>query len=169
MKNGILTAIVVFLTGSAAFAGPIPNDTTNALRGTLLHFRNEVNLRAWRNFDKDFGVGDEATWYKKKGCWWAYAAQDGKLIRVKFGPQGSWISTVLAYPESGLPASVRKDIKTVFPSCRVLWVNEQRDWKQTIYFMTLVSGMELRHISLTDEGEVAVAQKLTLEIPIPEN
>ncbi|GAO44890.1 hypothetical protein [Flavihumibacter petaseus] len=143
------------------------NDTSGySPSGKLVTLRNEVNLKAIRNFERDYGNAVNEVWYWKRNSWYALASLNGKIIQCRYTPAGRWINTILGYPEEMLDRQVKREAKIMYPGCRILWVNERRDFSQTIFFMTVAYGNQLRHIHFLNDT-IEVDEAMTLEIPIP--
>ncbi|MES1214470.1 MAG: hypothetical protein ABUT20_03050 [Bacteroidota bacterium] len=127
-----------------------PELTTPKINGTLLK-PQEVNIKAVRDFMKSFTKAEDINWYKAEGGFMVYFKQDGFKDMGAYDLNGNWIYNILSYPASNLPRTIRRQVKSTYYDCSVLWINEITMPDKLIYIVHMEDNESFINLRVCDD------------------
>jgi hypothetical protein len=131
------------------------------LTGTYLLSRNEINIRAMRDFLDRFDKVENALWFSiPNGGFEAYFIQDGYGDRVIYDKNGGWLQSLINYGESKLPPDIRREVKSVYFDFDIFLVEEVQTNEGYEYIVYLEDKLKYRLVKVDKEGVMEIIQDL---------
>lgn len=123
--------------------------------------RNEVNIRAVRDFMKRFDQVDHTRWFSTpEGGYESYFMQNGYWDRVYYDKRGNWLCSLICYGETKLTRDIRSFVKSAYFDFDITMVEELRRPEGIEYAINLENSSEIRIVKVNREGELEVLQEL---------
>ena len=118
--------------------------------------RNEVNIRAARDFLERFDKVDNALWYAgPNGGFEAYFVEDGYGDRIIYDKLGSWQMSLITFREEKLPRDIRFLVKSTYYDYDIILTEELRTGQGVEYFVYLENKSNILIVKVYgDEMEV---------------
>jgi hypothetical protein len=123
--------------------------------------RNEINLRALRDFLLRYDQEDHASWFNTPdGGYESYFVRDGYGNRVIYDQKGNWLFSLLNYDEARLPRNIRSLVRSVYFDFDILVVEELQMNEGIEYIISMEYDSEINIIKVNREGDLEVLQEL---------
>ena len=131
------------------------------LSATYMLGRNEINLRAIRDFLSRFEKEDNAFWFSTPdGGFETYFIRDGYGDRVIYDNKGNWLLSLINYSEDKMPRNIRTVVKSVYFDFNIFLVEEVQRIEGTEYIVSLENKSAIRVVKVNREGELDILQEL---------
>jgi hypothetical protein len=131
------------------------------LAGTYLLSRNEINIRAMRDFLDRFDKVDNALWFLgSDGGFEAYFLQDGYGNRVVYDKKGGWLQSLIMYGEDKLPRDIRRDVRSVYFDFDIFLVEEVQTHEGVEYIVYLEDKLKYLLVKVDKEGAMDILEDL---------
>jgi hypothetical protein len=131
------------------------------LSGANLLTRNEVNIRAIRDFLDRFDKVENALWFAgPNDSYEAYFVKDGFGDRVIYDKQGGWQMSLITYHEEKLPRDIRCVVKSTYYDFGISMVEELHTRDGVEYIVYLEDKSNIRIVKVTSDDEMEVLQEL---------
>ncbi len=131
------------------------------LTGTYILNRNEINVRAIRDFLDRYSKVNSAIWFpNSNGGFEAYFVQDGYGERVIYDKKGGWQMSLLIYNEEKLSSDIRCEIKRTYYDWNITLVEEVQTNDGVEYIINLEDKSNIRVLKVTKEGLMEELQEL---------
>ena len=131
------------------------------LKGAYLLKRNEVNLRAVRDFMDRFEMVSSALWFSiPEGGTEAYFVQDGFASRVVYDKKGRWKFSLITYGENKFARDLRAIIKSVYFDYNIRLVQEMNLVTGTEWLVFLEDNSIIRIVKVNREREMEFIQDI---------
>ncbi len=119
------------------------------LTSTRILHKNEINLRALRDFTARYDSSDKACWYSTPaGGFESYFIKDGYGDRVMYDKNGNWSYSLINYEEDKLSTNIRNIVKSEYFDYAILLVEEVQMNGGTEYIFTLEDSSDVRMVRL---------------------
>jgi len=114
-----------------------------------------VYKRALKDFQKNFGNVNNATWYEgKNGGYIAKFVNADVRTIVAYNPRGSWGYTIHYYGENKLPGDVRKIVRSTYYDYAIIGIAEVHFDEETVYMIYLQDESHFKTVRVyNDEME----------------
>lgn len=123
--------------------------------------RNEINLRALRDFLSRYDSTDQACWFSTpNGGFESYFIRDGYGDRVMYDKSGNWSYSLINYGEDKLSKNIRSIVKSEYYEFDIVLVEEVQMNEGTEYIITLQDESDIRVVRLNRNGDLDVLQEL---------
>jgi hypothetical protein len=131
------------------------------IKGAYLLNRNEVSIRAVRDFLDRFEMIKTALWFSiPEGGMEAYFVQDGFGDRVIYDKNGRWKYSLITYGENKFARDLRAIVKSVYFDFNILLVQELNCVTGTEYIVFLEDRSIIRIVKLNREKEMEFIQDI---------
>lgn len=121
---------------------------------------NEVSVRAYRYFHREWpAVADEA-WYKMDGQLMATFLWQGHRIKVFFNPKGAFLYNLEYYAGWDIAPELSTMIRNKYPDCRIKVVTEVSTPDQKAFYITIENSALVRTLSIVN-GKMEVVSELS--------
>jgi hypothetical protein len=131
------------------------------LSATYMLGRNEINLRALRDFMNRYDQEDHVFWFSTPdGGFESYFIRDGYGDRVIYDRKGNWLFSLINYGEDKLPRNIRSTVKSVYFDFKIILVEEIQRTEGIEYIVSLEDQSNIRVVKVNREGELEVLQEL---------
>ena len=125
--------------------------------------RNEINLRALRDFMSRYDSANQACWFSTAdGGFESYFIRDGFGNRVMYDKNGNWSYSLINYGEDKLSKNIRGIVKSEYFDFAIVVVEEVQMNEGTEYIITLEDGSHIQVVRLNRNGELEVLQELNM-------
>ncbi len=121
--------------------------------------RNEVSIKAIRDFVEASGQTENIKWYKSDEGFMAYYNQNGARLMAGYNLKGNWIYSMATYNEDKLPRDVRHLVKSTYYDYAITLVNEIKTGSKTIYIVHMADKTSWVNLRVCD-GEMEVVEQL---------
>ncbi len=117
--------------------------------------------RALTHFKENYAWVQDAAWFTGADqSMYCIFHQGNILNRVFYDLRGYWKYTLLSYPPSDLPRSVRERVLNSFEGYKVFYVNEVRsDGQEPVYMVNIENEDNIKVIEVKGD-EISVSQSL---------
>ena len=111
-----------------------------------------VNERALKDFQRNFGNINDVTWYEAKngGYIAKFANADVKTI-VAYNPKGSWSYTINYYEEKKLPVDIKRMVKSTYYDYSIFGVAEVHFDEETVYMVYIQSENNFKTVRVHND------------------
>jgi hypothetical protein len=131
------------------------------LTGAYILKRNEVNIRAVRDFLYRFDTVDNALWFAGPNDGFeAYFVQDGFGERVMYDKNGGWQMSIITYREEKLSRNIRFLVKSTYFDYDIILVEELNIRDGVEYVVYLEDKLNIRIVKVNNGDELEVLQDL---------
>jgi hypothetical protein len=131
------------------------------LSATYMLGRNEINLRALRDFLSRYDQEDHVFWFSTPdGGFESYFIRDGYGNRVIYDQKGNWLFSLINYGEGKLLRNIRNTVKSVYFDYNIVLVEEVQRTEGIEYIVSLEDPSNIRVVKVNREGELEVLQEL---------
>ncbi|HEY4966221.1 MAG TPA: hypothetical protein VII28_07470 [Puia sp.] len=131
------------------------------LGATHMLNRNEINLRALRDFMFRYGQKDQACWFSTPdGGFESYFIRDGFGDRAVYDQKGNWKFSLIMYGEDKLPRNIRSAVRSVYYDFDIVMAEEVQMNEGIEYIVTLEEQSAIRVVKVDRQGELEVLQEL---------
>lgn len=128
--------------------------------GHLLR-RNEINLRALRDFMNRYESPDSVFWYSTPGGGFeSYFIKDGYGDRVMYDKNGNWSYSLINYGEEKLSENIRETVKSEYFDFNIVLVQEVQMNGGTEYIITLEDTSWIKVVRSDRHGDLEILQEL---------
>ncbi len=118
-------------------------------------YRNDINIKAVRNFIREFKNADHAKWFKLNNGFAVQFTMDGFNTKVYYDKKGNYESMIRSYSEAQMPREVRHQVKRTFYDFSICQVHEIIRDNNTIYIVTIEDKTSQKKIKV-ENGEMEV-------------
>jgi hypothetical protein len=131
------------------------------LSATYMLGRNEINLRALRDFMNRYDQEDHVLWFSTPdGGFESYFIRDGYGDRVIYDQKGNWLFSLINYGEDKLPRNIRSTVKSAYFDFDIVLVEEIQRTEGIEYIVSLEDQTNIMVVKVNREGELEVLQEL---------
>ncbi len=131
------------------------------LGATHILNRNEINLRALRDFLSRYDNADQACWFSTPdGGFESYFIRDGFGNRVMYDQKGNWSFSLITYGENKLPRAIRNLVKSAYFDFDISMAEEVQMNEGIEYIITLEDPSGIRVVKVDRQGELEILQEL---------
>ncbi len=131
------------------------------LNGAYLLDRNEVSIRAVRDFLDRFEMVRNVLWFSiPEGGTEAYFVRDGFGDRVIYDKKGRWKFSLLIYGEAKFDRDLRAIVKSIYFDFNILEVQELNCVTGTEYLVLLEDQLIIKIVRLNREKEIEFIQDI---------
>jgi len=116
---------------------------------------SDVNIKAVRNFTKQFKNVRNAEWYKVEDGFIARFTENEIETKAVYDLKGNWRCTLRTYSEDKLPFDVRNMVKTKYYDYSILVVYEITHNDNLTYILKIEDSKKIKTLRVTD-GEMEV-------------
>jgi hypothetical protein len=120
---------------------------------------NEINIRAYRHFHRQFPTVVEERWFKYEEGYQVSFTLDGQSCQAHFDKRGAFLYSLKYYAGKDLTRDVSESIKRKFPNDRIGVVTEITDGTKTFYLVKIVNPLAVKTLSICD-GKIDVIEEL---------
>jgi len=133
-------------------------------RGTIVRrdpatekrYRNDIHIRAIRDFRNNFRDVDNETWNVVKLGFTAYFKQDHIGNWVYYDRKGNWLYTMRSYEEDKLPRNIRAQVKSTYYDYSIGVVREIRSKSGITYVVHIEDKNGFKQLRIDEEGGMDV-------------
>lgn len=112
---------------------------------------NEVSPRAFRHFERQFGVITNTNWYKNGvGYIVRFSAADSSQYYVYISKRGFVFKTVIQFAVSSVPRDVRVAMAHYARGSNILFAGELIDGIKPLYEVGLIDASRVRIVDMRD-------------------
>jgi hypothetical protein len=130
------------------------------LTGANLLSRNEINIRAVRDFMIRFDEVENVLWFAvPKGGYEAYFVRDGYGDRVIYDKSGGWQQSLITYDEDKCPRDIRAAVKSLFFDFDIILVEEVVTREGAEFIFHLQDKSSIRIVRVSKENEVEILKE----------
>lgn len=123
--------------------------------------RNEINIRAVRDFLNRFDKVDDAQWFSGPNEGFeAYFIKDGFGDRVLYDKYGNWLMSLITGHEEKLPRNIRYLVKSTYYDFDIILVEEIHITEGVEYIVYLEDKFSVRIVKVNNGDEMEVLQEL---------
>jgi hypothetical protein len=122
-------------------------------------YRNEINIKAVRNFLREFKNVAAVKWFKENNGSAVHFTMDGFNTKVYYDKKGNYECLIRSYAEAQLPREVRHLVKSNFYDFSFYNISEIRFKERSIYIVTLEDKTCRKKIKV-ENGEMEVMYEL---------
>jgi hypothetical protein len=131
------------------------------LGSTHMLARNEINLRALRDFLWRYDQEDHACWfYTANGGFESYFIRDGFGNRAIYDQKGNWLYSLITYGEDKLPRNTRSLVRSTYFDFDIVVVEEIQMNEGTEFIITMQDQSDIRIVKVNKEGDLEILQEL---------
>jgi hypothetical protein len=131
------------------------------IKGAYLLNRNEVSIRAVRDFLDRFETVRRVLWFSiPEGGTEAYFVQDGFGDRVIYDKNGRWKFSLITYGENKFDRDLRTIVKSVYFDFNIILVQQQDCVTGTEYLVFLEDKLTIKIVKVNREKEMELVQDL---------
>ena len=116
---------------------------------------NDANMKAVRDFAKQFKGVNNAEWYQVEDGFMATFTENEIVTKVAYDPKGNWHSTLRTYSESKLPFDIRGLVKSKYYDYSILVVYEITHPGNLTYIMKIEDSKNIKTLRVSN-GEIEV-------------
>jgi hypothetical protein len=132
------------------------------LGSTHMLTRNEINLRALRDFMWRYDQEDHACWFSTSdGGFESYFIRDGYGNRVFYDQKGNWSYSLINYGEDKLPRNIRSLVRSAYFDFDIVVVEELQMNEGIEYIVTMKDQTDIRIVKVSKAGDLEVLQELS--------
>ena len=125
---------------------------------------NEVGVRAYRYFHKEWRSVTDEVWYKTDGGFVANFSTPTCLVKTFFNSRGVFLYSLKYYAGKDISADMGAMLRNTYPSYRIKVVTEVYGLGKTAYYVTMENSTLVRTLSIID-GKMEVIGELTISLP----
>lgn len=115
---------------------------------------NEINPRAFRHFERDFGEVPATNWFKNDGGYYVtFTTSDSTHYYVYISRHGSPYKTVVYFSPASLPPDLKAIIFNLYAGCTILYAAELQYEQRSQYEVCLLENSREKIIDVYD-GEI---------------
>lgn len=114
-----------------------------------------VNVKALKNFTKQFGANNEAKWYQTSEAFVAQFTSNGIETKGMYDLKGNWHSTLRTYSEDKMPFDVRDLVKSTYYDFNIMVVYEITHADNVAYILKIQDSKTIKTLRVRD-GNVEV-------------
>jgi hypothetical protein len=165
-----LSLVVIFSSQSSNaqdLAGGIsitPKSSRVVDPGTGVGYRvvdaSEVNVRAFRDFNRGFANAQEVSWVQGQNGTSVYFTHRGIKMRSTYDRSGRREYTLKYYTESSMPATLRHLVKSHYYDFSIDQVTEINRNEATYYLVKMQNAQEHLTVKVFD-GEIAPFERIS--------
>jgi len=137
---------------------PVPVQASPA-DGPGLFYRNDINMKAVRNFIREYKNVAEAEWHKSGNGFVVYFTMNGFMTKVYYDKKGNYECRIRIYAEAQLPREVRHLVKSNYYDFSIYQVREFNKEDHTVYIITIEDKTCRKKIKV-ENGEMEVMYEL---------
>ncbi len=131
------------------------------LSATHILNRNEINIRAFRDFLDRFDKVGNVLWFSTANDGFeAYFVQDGYGNRIIYDKKGSWRFSLINYKEDKLPRDIRAVVKSIYFDFDITQVEEVQTIEGSEYIVCLEDKSKIIVVNVNREGQMEVLKDL---------
>lgn len=120
---------------------------------------NVINLKAIRDFTKEFKQAQDATWFVIDDGFVVKFKQNGIETRADYNKKGIRLHTIRTYDESKLPTGIRHQVKSTYYDYDIVQVQEiEKPANAFTYIVHLEGKTKLINLRISD-GDMEEWQK----------
>jgi hypothetical protein len=128
---------------------------------------NEINTKAFRHFEEDYGHVSQQDWRKyKDGYSVTFMTQDSALYHVFYSMHGAAGNVHVYYTAAATPAEVMDRLNVEYKGCPVLYGAESIDRQRTVFEVGLLVKNKLRIVQVR-EGDIKVIHEYDVYAAAP--
>jgi hypothetical protein len=116
-------------------------------------FRNDVPIRALRNFINNYRDVTSLHWYNIEGGFFAQFFADSIDTRAEFDANGFWCETISNFTEEQTPKAIRDLVKEVYADFNIIIVHKIETNAALWYVVKLENGTQWKTLKIKD-GEM---------------
>jgi hypothetical protein len=111
---------------------------------------NEVNVKAVKNFTKQFGTNNTAKWYQTSDAFVAGFVENGIETKAIYDLKGNWHSMLRTYSEDKMPFDVRDLVKSTYYDYNIMVVYEITHPDNVTYILKIEDSKKIKTLRVTD-------------------
>ena len=115
--------------------------------------KSEVKISAIRNFAKQFGDVENASWRNKEDGFRVNFTQNNTRFMVDYNQKGKWVSTIQVYDEVDLERDLRKVVRSNYIDYAIVKVIEVKIGKSHVHFVKMENQSSLLTLHIAN-GEI---------------
>lgn len=115
----------------------------------------DVNVKAVKNFTKQFGTNNIAKWYQTSEAFVAQFTSSGIETKVIYDIKGNWHSTLRIYSEDKMPFDVRDLVKSTYYDFSIMVVYEIKHADNVAYILKIEDSKTIKTLRVSD-GNIEV-------------
>jgi hypothetical protein len=120
---------------------------------------NEVSIRAYRYFHKEWPVISGETWYKAENELMVVFSSHAHRMKAFFNLKGAFLYSLEYYAGKDLSTELATLLRNKFPSFRINTVTEVSNQDQTAFYITIENSAQVKTLSVIN-GKVQVLSEL---------
>jgi len=120
-----------------------------------LEFRNDIPVRAIRNFIARFNEVTNLHWYTFEEGFIAKFIADSIETRVEFDMKGYWIETINTYNEENMPSAIKDVVKYSYRDFNVIVAHKIENQKTSWFVVKIENKTQLKTLKIKD-GEMEI-------------
>jgi hypothetical protein len=129
---------------------PALNTTGN---DTKLQFRNDIPIRAIRNFIAKYNEVANLHWYTIEEGFIAKFVADSIEVRTEFDTKGFWTETINTYNEENMPPAIKDVVKYSYKDFNVIVAYKIENPKTSWFVIKIENKTQLKTLKIKD-GEM---------------
>ncbi|HEY0680044.1 MAG TPA: hypothetical protein VGD17_17285 [Chitinophagaceae bacterium] len=119
---------------------------------------NEINVRAVRDFSKEFKNVTDIQWFKANDGFVAYCKLGSTKIKVFYDQHGNYKCTVRNYGETELPKEVRHLVKSSYYDFDIFYVTEISSAFEKAYIIKLEGKSSWNDVKVMNNEIISVSE-----------
>ena len=121
---------------------------------------NDVNVKAVKNFTKQFGANNQANWYQTSDAFVADFTENSIETKVVYDLKGNWHSMLRTYSEDKMPFDVRDLVKSTYYDFGIMVVYEITHADNVTYILKIEDSKKIKTLRVRD-GNMEVISEYT--------
>jgi hypothetical protein len=121
-------------------------------------YRNDINIKAVRNFIREYNKCASAEWFKSNNGFAVHFTMDGLNTKVYYDKKGNYEYMIRSYAESHLPPEVRHLVKSRYYDFSIYHVTEITRNGKIVYGVMIEDKTSRKTIRVVD-GEMEVVSE----------
>lgn len=122
---------------------------------TKLQFRNDIPIRAIRNFIAKYNDVANLHWYTIEEGFIAKFVADDIEVRTEFDTKGFWTETINTYNEENMPSAIKDIVKYSYKDFNVIVAYKIENPKTSWFVIKIENQTQLKTLRIKD-GEMEI-------------
>jgi hypothetical protein len=159
MKKLLFAALFSMQLATVLVAQPASSDQVVVYQSDKNRIgKSEVKISAIRNFVKQFGDVENATWSSKEDGFRVNFTRNNTKFMVDYDQKGKWFSTTQVYDEADMGRALRNVVRSNYIDYTIVKVIEVRLGKSHVHFVKMENQSSLLTLHIMN-GEITEVEK----------
>jgi hypothetical protein len=150
-----------FADGQNGFATPASYTSGGETNGITSNVPlNEINVHAFRHFEKNFPQVSGESWLKTDLGYIVSFTEKGRRSQVHYDPKGGFQFVIKYYAGTSIAPELGSRISRKYPDYRIGVVTEFWDGEKTVMEVKIESPSSVKTISVNSNGKLELIESL---------